>query len=424
MTHRSRLAILALILAVFVIAPSVSAAGLVVKCDTEQGYRCEDQDGAIDLAKICTTDTAKTVCGNAGACVQTITNPCGVDSFVTQFIVLSQYAIGIVITLGAGMLVYGGFEFITAAGRPSKIDEGKRVILGTIIGLMISFTAFVIVNLTVAAITGSPLAPGSLNPFGAIARVFPSDKKISRAFNTTGQPSDNGKCYSLSSGWDKSCEVPQIHCADTDAKAGSIHTYQKVLNDKGCYATGTNSAVDGCFGPATLAAVRRFQLAADLVPTGQIDSQTKNLLDNPTVSTDCASKAAAIDSVNQLLPSASDNTEARDVTGCCILSKGAINLYCANQVSRRTCLAQGGDFKEGATSCATDPASRSVCGYCGDPSPGIQRCFQTVSNFWCTEVVRDTTDPAFRMTFVLGQDCHGAPACSNECSNKLLNMPP
>lgn len=416
MTTWTRFVFSAVLLVGLVVGPSAQAAGLVISCDTETGFRCSN-----NTSLTCTADTSQAVCGAANQCIKVFTNPCTVGTFIDQFIKLSNYALTLVVVLAVAMLVYGGVQFLTAAGRSSKIDEGKRVIVGTLVGVTISFTAFVIVNFTIAAITGSALAAHNINPFGAIAKVFvnPEDSKISRAFNSTGQPSTSNTCYSLDSGWDKGCL--QIHCADTSATTGTIHTYQQVLNDKGCYAPGADNRTDGCFGPATLDAVRRFQIAAGIVPTGQIDSQTQQLLDNPLVSVNCAGQTM-VDEIGSTLPSVSDNAESLQETGCCIINKGAIHLYCANQVSRRTCLAQGGDFKQGVTSCATDSASSALCGFCADSR--TQQCFQTVSNFWCTEVVRDSTDPNFRMTFVAGQDCHGGTACANGCTNQLLNLPP
>ncbi len=403
------------------VTSNVRAAGLVISCDqVEVKTFCSN-----DTQKECTAANQATVCGASATCSVTrnvFTNPCTVNTFVDQFVKLSQYALTFVVALAVLMFTYGGFQFITAGGRAQKVDEGKRVIEGTIVGLIISFTAFVIINFVVGAVTGSPAAKRNINPFGAIARVFvnPTDKNISRPFNTTGQSTDSGKCYSLDSGWDKNCT--QVHCADTSKDSGDIHTIQQKLTDLHCDPQG----IDGCYGPKTLEAVRRFQIANDLPPTGQVDQDTLQKLNATPRACDAnAATSALVGGVSSQLPAASDSTQALDLTGCCVISNAGNSLFCANQVSQRTCAAQGGEFHAGSFNCATDPETRDTCGYCGDTRS--HQCFETTTNYWCTNVVRDTADANFRMTFQAGRTCGGEAACNatqNGCAQELLNLPP
>ncbi|MBI3573358.1 MAG: hypothetical protein HY092_04120, partial [Candidatus Kerfeldbacteria bacterium] len=80
---------------------------------------------------------------------------CQIDDFLNQFVVLSEYGLGLVGVLAVLMFVYGGFQYITAGGRASKVDEGTRVIQGTLIGIIISLIAYVIINFAVGAVTGT-----------------------------------------------------------------------------------------------------------------------------------------------------------------------------------------------------------------------------------------------------------------------------
>ncbi len=360
------------------------------------------------------------------------TDPCTVDKFVEQFIILSQYALSIVVVLGMLMMVYGGVQFITAAGRPAKVEEGKRVIEGTIIGIIISMTAFVIVNFTIAAVTGSAVASHSINPFGAIARVFSGKKGLERAFNTTGQTSGGGGCQSLTTGWDKDCSN-QLHCADASKDSGAIHDLQKKLSAAGCTDDSNAGLVaDGCFGPKTYSAVRRFQIANQLPPTGQVDDQTLNRLNGGGQT--CTSNTTLISGVVAQLPTVQDasQTFSATQTGCCVVKNSSGQpLFCGDKVSERTCAGvgsfaefYGGDpgFFSGVSSCATDTSTRNVCGYCQDSRD--QQCFQTTSAHWCTDIVRDSASPNFRMTFQAGRTCNGESACQNGCTSELLNLPP
>lgn len=48
--------------------------------------------------------------------------------------------------------IYGGFKWMTAMGNPGKIDEGKKMIVGAVIGIVIMFAAQALVNFAISAI--------------------------------------------------------------------------------------------------------------------------------------------------------------------------------------------------------------------------------------------------------------------------------
>ncbi len=53
-----------------------------------------------------------------------------------------------VLTGGAGMIglfmfVYGGFQWLTAAGSPERIKKGKDIILWSLIGLVVMFSSYI-----------------------------------------------------------------------------------------------------------------------------------------------------------------------------------------------------------------------------------------------------------------------------------------
>lgn len=53
------------------------------------------------------------------------------------------YIVGMVAVLA---LLYGGFLYITAGGEAEKAEKGKKVIIGSVIGLALIASAFVIYN--------------------------------------------------------------------------------------------------------------------------------------------------------------------------------------------------------------------------------------------------------------------------------------
>jgi len=44
------------------------------------------------------------------------------------------------------VMIFGGYQYITSAGNPEQAGKGKNMLLGALIGLVIAFAAYVIVN--------------------------------------------------------------------------------------------------------------------------------------------------------------------------------------------------------------------------------------------------------------------------------------
>src|SRR5436190_9351873 len=58
----------------------------------------------------------------------TVDHECTLADFFQQFVILVQFAYGVLSVLAVLMFVYGGFQFLTAGGRQEKVREGQRVI--------------------------------------------------------------------------------------------------------------------------------------------------------------------------------------------------------------------------------------------------------------------------------------------------------
>lgn len=357
--------------------------------------------------------------------VATDNNRCKVTDFVQQFVDLAAYGLTIVVFLAALMLVYGGFEFITAGGRQSKISSGQNIITGTVIGLLVSLSAFVIINFVVGAITGTKT---SANPFTAIATVFgrPDQTDLVRPFSGSGEETSPSTCRAE---WDTSC-ADQILCADPADQntSGTIASLQSRLNQLGC-GCGT---VDGCFGAQTLTCVRRFQIANTLVPTGTINPETNDALAeaNPVSCNSTTDISRQISTTLAALPRPTANVS--DVTtgnsGCCVVNKNITStaltpMYCIDELDYRACKALGPDvyFVSGKR-CTEDSETIKVCGFC--QSAG-NSCFQQAGQYWCEKVAKESgsTTP---LTFTRGV-CSGLAVpggiCSNGCDNTLKTVP-
>ncbi|MCU0679693.1 MAG: pilin [Planctomycetes bacterium] len=71
---------------------------------------------------------------------------CDLNDFVRVGIWVTRWILGIVGSLTLLMFVYGGFQMMTSAGQSEKIASGKKIILNAIIGLIIVFSAYMLVD--------------------------------------------------------------------------------------------------------------------------------------------------------------------------------------------------------------------------------------------------------------------------------------
>ena len=97
-------------------------------------------------------------CGRCGNCQ------------LTDFFVVGNNVFRLLIGLSGSfallMVIYGGFMWLTSGGSSERIEKGKKVLVGAVIGLIIVFGAYTVVELILAA-AGVKGVPALLNrPFG------------------------------------------------------------------------------------------------------------------------------------------------------------------------------------------------------------------------------------------------------------------
>ncbi len=71
------------------------------------------------------------------------------NSFVGLGVNVATYILGIVGALTLLMFVYGGFTWILSGGSADKVKKGKDIILGSVVGLMIVFSSYLIIDYVV-----------------------------------------------------------------------------------------------------------------------------------------------------------------------------------------------------------------------------------------------------------------------------------
>ena len=89
-----------------------------------------------------------------GTCPDGSTN-CGnytLNDMARTAITISEFILGIVGSLALLAFVAGGLMWMLSAGNPEWVTRGKQTILGAVIGLVVVFTSYMIIQLVYTAL--------------------------------------------------------------------------------------------------------------------------------------------------------------------------------------------------------------------------------------------------------------------------------
>ncbi len=81
-------------------------------------------------------DNPSRIAGNTG----------GEGDFRTLLLTFLDFFLGFLGLLAVLMVIYGGFLYITAAGEETKTENGKKIIIYSVVGIVIILIAFALVN--------------------------------------------------------------------------------------------------------------------------------------------------------------------------------------------------------------------------------------------------------------------------------------
>lgn len=62
------------------------------------------------------------------------------------------WALGILVLVSVAMIIYGGFKMVTSGGDSEKFGQGQQMVLYAIIGLIVAFLAWAIVNFVLGSV--------------------------------------------------------------------------------------------------------------------------------------------------------------------------------------------------------------------------------------------------------------------------------
>lgn len=71
---------------------------------------------------------------------------CSLNTFIQLGVNVSNIILGLVGSLTLAMFVYGGVILIISGGNSERISKGKEIILGSVVGLLIVFGSYVIID--------------------------------------------------------------------------------------------------------------------------------------------------------------------------------------------------------------------------------------------------------------------------------------
>lgn len=102
------------------------------------------QDQGIIFAGICESKTTPCDCRDSGKCE--------LSDILQVFVNISAFILGISGSVVLLMFVYGGVVWLTYGGNEGRVQKGKDILVGTVIGLAIIFGAYAAITVIVSAL--------------------------------------------------------------------------------------------------------------------------------------------------------------------------------------------------------------------------------------------------------------------------------
>ncbi|PIW36720.1 MAG: hypothetical protein COW24_04110 [Candidatus Kerfeldbacteria bacterium CG15_BIG_FIL_POST_REV_8_21_14_020_45_12] len=79
---------------------------------------------------------------------------CTACDFITLFVNIAQWVLGVVSGVAMLMVVVGGLMWIISAGNPERVKRGQQILIGAVIGVALVLSGYLIVSFTIASLLG------------------------------------------------------------------------------------------------------------------------------------------------------------------------------------------------------------------------------------------------------------------------------
>lgn len=115
-----------------------------VQAQTIEDRYADIQDQGLIFAGICSSASAVCECRDEGKCT--------LEDMMQLLVNLSVFIFAITGSVMMFVIVYGGFKWILAHGEAAMIDEGKKALIGGLVGLVIIMGAYAAINVVVSVL--------------------------------------------------------------------------------------------------------------------------------------------------------------------------------------------------------------------------------------------------------------------------------
>lgn len=107
---------------------------------------------------------------------------CRISRFLSLFVTISKWILGLSGTAALAMIIYGGFMWILSGGSPERIDKGKKALTGAVIGVIIVLGAWMLINFLLKTLVQDPEIKKRIesqggNAIQGIQSFFKADQK-------------------------------------------------------------------------------------------------------------------------------------------------------------------------------------------------------------------------------------------------------
>lgn len=82
---------------------------------------------------------------------------CGVNEVLVVVINVSRFILGMIGSIALLMFIYGGVTFLVSSGNSQQVEAGKTILKNAVIGIMITFFAWISIGLLITALTGGTI---------------------------------------------------------------------------------------------------------------------------------------------------------------------------------------------------------------------------------------------------------------------------
>lgn len=111
-------------------------------------FWCQTEDSGSTVTPSCETYTTPGPGGNTSPTSGTVKLDDPLGGVTPQQLIgkVISAALGLVGSLALAMFIFGGFLWMTAAGSPDKVKKGRDVMIWAVLGLIIIFSSYTLVN--------------------------------------------------------------------------------------------------------------------------------------------------------------------------------------------------------------------------------------------------------------------------------------